>query len=48
MTVVGLILFVSVFAMIVFRAVTKPKGEIEEMERLALENDNLVPKEEHK
>lgn len=48
MTVVGLIIFVSVFAAIFLRAMTTPKSEIEEMERLSLEEDSLLRKENHK
>lgn len=48
MTVVGLIIFVSVFAAIVYRAMTTPEKEIEEMELLPLEEDSLLQKEDHK
>ena len=48
MTVVGLVIFVSVFAAIFLRAMTTPESEIEEMERLSLEEDSLLRKENHK
>ncbi len=48
MTVVGLIIFVSVFAAIFIRAMTTPRSEIEEMERLSLEEDSLLQKEDYK
>jgi len=48
MTLVGLIIFVSVFAAIFLRAMTTPRSEIEEMERLSLEEDSFLQKEDYK